>query len=114
MKHIIQQKLSQIEKETSNFHRLSPTQLFEKTNIPEQYWSDYLQQEDVRQRIANRLNDEIEIAHRQALIALAKQAAQGNVQAIKELNQISGILNQNNNKQYITHYIPRPQEEKTT
>lgn len=108
---LIDQKLLQVEHQTSNFHKLTPFQLEQTTGIPEATWSQYLQREDVRQRITNKLNEEIEIAHRQALTALAKQASQGNVQAIKELNQISGILNQNNAKQIVTHYIPRPKQQ---
>ena len=54
---------------------------------------------------------EIEIAHRIALQALTREAQKGNIQAIKELNQLSGILNQNNNKQFITHFVPRPKQQ---
>lgn len=108
---LIQAKLFQIEKATNNFFRLSPDELESITDIPAQTWSEYLQKEEVRQRIAARLNEEIEISHRQALTALAKEAQRGNVQAIKELNNLSGILNQQNNKQIVTHYIPRPKGE---
>jgi hypothetical protein len=105
---LILAKLQKLEKETPYFHRMSPNQLQSQTGIPEDVWSEYFQREDVRQRITNKMSEDIEIAHRQAMGALAKQASQGNVQAIKELNQVSGILNQNNNKQIVTHYIPRP------
>lgn len=105
---LIQQKLFQIEQNTSNFHILTPTQLEKLTNIPEQTWNNYLNQEATRQRITQRMNEDFEIAHRQALAALAKEAAKGNVQAIKEFNALSGVLNQNNNKQFITHHVPRP------
>lgn len=107
-RQLVLSKLQKLEKETPYFHKLSPLQLFQATNIPEDVWSEYLQREDVRQRINAKTSEDIEIAHRQAMFALAKQAASGNVQAIKELNALSGILNQNNAKQIITHYIPRP------
>jgi hypothetical protein len=105
---LIQQKLFQLEQSTPNFHILTPQQLEKLTNIPEAQWNHYLNQEATRQRIAQRMNEDFEIAHRQALTALAKEASKGNVQAIKEFNALSGILNQNNNKQIVTHYIPRP------
>ena len=68
-----------------------------------------METEPVRQLIHRRATEDIEVAQRKAMGALAKAAQHGNVSAIKELNQLSGILNQNNNKQFITHYIPRPQ-----
>ena len=104
-------KLQKLENELSGFHRMTLAELSNKTGIPEATWSTYLQREDVRQRIHSRMNEDIEIAHRASLAALAKEAQRGNVQAIKELNNLSGILNQNNNKQIVTHYIPRPKGE---
>jgi len=109
---LIQQKLQLLEKTVPNFHRMSLHELYKQTGISEDIWSDYLQQEDVRQRIHTKTVEDIEISHRVALHALAIQAQSGNVNAIKELNQLSGILNQNKNKQIVTHYIPRPEREK--
>lgn len=106
---LIQQKLQKLEASMPNFHRLSPDQLEDQTQIPANQWSSYLQQEEVRQRIHAKTLEDIEIAHRQAIVSLAKEAQRGNVQAIKELNQLSGILNQTNNKQFITHFVPRPE-----
>lgn len=108
---LISQKLEKLELTLPNFHRLTLFQLEQQTNIQEHVWSQYLQREDVRQRIHNKVNEDIEIAHRISLNALAIQAGNGNVQAIKELNQLSGILNQNKNRQIVTHYIPRPKQQ---
>lgn len=101
-------KLQKLENDLSGFHRMTLAELSNKTGIPENTWSTYLQREDVRQRIHSKMNEEIEIAHRTSLTALSREAQRGNVQAIKELNQLSGILNQNKNRQIVTHYIPRP------
>lgn len=108
---LVQQKLQKLEASMPFFHRLSPEQLEEHTQIPSVQWSSYLQQEEVRQRIHAKVSEDIEIAHRQALTALTREAQRGNVQAIRELNQLSGILNQNNIRQFITHYIPRPTDQ---
>ena len=105
---LIEAKLKQLELSTRNFHKYNPDQLEDETSIPAPIWSEYLSREDVRQRITAKINEEIEIAHRQALTALSKEAQRGNIQAIKELNQLSGILNQANTKQIVTHHIPRP------
>lgn len=111
-KQAITQKLVKIAYETPNFHQLTPQELSNQTGIPLDIWYEFITtDEEIRQFIQRRINEDIEIAHRKALQALAKEAAKGNVQAIKELNQLSGILNQNNNKQFITHHIPRPKEE---
>ena len=111
IQNLIHSKLQKLEKQIPNFHRLSLLQLEQQTNIPESEWSAYLQREDVRQRIHTKTTEDIEIAHRIALQALTREAQKGNIQAIKELNQLSGILNQNNNKQFITHHIPRPKQQ---
>lgn len=105
------QKLNQITKEIHNFHTLTPEELEAKTGMPASAWLSYLNLDSTRQEIHKRTAEDIEIAQRKALTALSREAQRGNVQAIKEINQISGILNQNNNKQFITHYIPRPQQE---
>lgn len=110
---LITNKLQKLEEQIPNFHTLTLSQLEQQTNIPQINWSNYLQREDVRQRIHAKVNEDIEIAHRASLSALSKEAQRGNVQAIKELNNLSGILNQNNNKQIVTHFIPRPQKEET-
>lgn len=110
---LLNAKLQKLENETLGFHRMTLTELSSRTGVPESVWSTYLQREDVRQRIHSKMNEDIEIAHRASLSALAKEAQRGNVQAIKELNNLSGILNQNNNKQIVTHYIPRPDKEDT-
>lgn len=108
IEQLAQSKLAKIVKEMPDFHRLSLDDLEQRTGISQLIWSDYLSQESMRQLIHKRTSEDIEFAQRKALSALSKEASRGNVQAIKELNQISGILNQNNNKQIVTHYIPRP------
>jgi hypothetical protein len=109
MEKIIISKLLKISKEIPDFHTLSPSELTKITNISQDIWYEFLNNnEEIRQYIHRRTNEDIEIAHRKAMQALGDQASNGNVQAIKELNNLSGILNQNNNKQIVTHYIPRP------
>jgi hypothetical protein len=110
---LVESKLLKIANELPNFHSLTPTELEQLTSIDAKEWHHLItNNENIRQLIHRRTNEDIEIAQRKALQSLAKQAQLGNVQAIKELNQVSGILNQANNKQFITHFIPRPQEEK--
>ena len=112
MEKIITAKLMKISKEIPDFHTMSPSELSKTTNISHDIWYEFLNNnEEIRQYIHRRTNEDIEIAHRKAMQALGDQASNGNVQAIKELNQLSGILNQNNNKQIVTHYIPRPRQE---
>lgn len=109
---IVASKMLKIANELPNFHSLTPTELEQLTKIDAKEWHQFISNnEQVRQLIHRRTNEDIEIAQRKALQALGKEAGRGNVQAIKELNQISGILNQQNNKQFITHFIPRPQTQ---
>jgi phosphoribosyl-AMP cyclohydrolase len=105
---LAEQKLTKIASEIPDIHRITPEELEQRTGIPQATWLAYLNQESIRQMIHKRTVEDVEFAQRKALAALSKEASRGNVQAIKEINQLSGILNQNNNKQFITHYIPRP------
>ena len=109
-----EQKLTRIANDIPNIHRLTPEELEAQTGISQTVWLDYLNKESTRQLINKRTVEDIEFAQRKALQALTKEAQRGNVQAIKEINQLSGILNQNNNKQFITHYIPRPANNQPT
>lgn len=109
---LVESKLLKIANDIFEFHTLSPSELEQLTSISAKEWHHLItNNEQIRQLIHRKTNEDIEIAQRKALNALAKQAERGNVQAIKELNQVSGILNQSNNKQFITHYIPRPEKE---
>lgn len=108
-------KLTNLALTLPDFHTKSPSELEKETNIPAQTWYDFINNsEEIRQFIHRRTNEDIEFAHRRALSALAKEAQRGNVQAIKELNNLSGILNQQNNKQIVTHFIPRPSTTEET
>jgi hypothetical protein len=110
---LIESKLLKIANDMLNFHTLTPSELEQLTSIDAKEWHHLINNnEQVRQLIHRRTNEDIEIAQRKALQSLAKAAQHGNVQAIKELNQVSGILNQSNNKQFITHYVKRPETEK--
>ena len=112
---MITSKLLKIAKETPDFHIMSPQELSTTTKIAEDIWYDFINNnEEIRQYIQRRTQEDIEISHRKALAALGNAASLGNVQAIRELNQLSGILNQNNNRQIVTHYIPRPEKTKET
>lgn len=108
LQQMAEQKLERIASEIQNIHRATPEELEAQTGISQSIWLDYLNKESTRQLISKRTAEDIEFAQRKALQSLAKEASRGNVQAIKEINQLSGILNQNNNKQIVTHYIPRP------
>lgn len=108
---LLRSKLMRLITEIPNFYQMTPQELQDKTNVSQEHWRDFLDEESTRQLIHRRLTEDTEVAHRKALQALSKEAQRGNVQAIKELNALSGILNQNNNKQFITHYIPRPTTE---
>lgn len=106
--NMLRAKMTRIITDIPNFYQLTPQELQNQSNISQEHWRDFLDHESTRQLIHRRLTEDTEIAQRKAMQALSKEAQRGNVQAIKELNQLSGILNQNNNKQFITHYVPRP------
>lgn len=72
-------------------------------------WFDFLNLEPVRQYITAQMGFLSTIAVRQNFQKLQEQAMQGNIQALKELNDISPFFNQQEqNKVIILHQIARP------
>jgi hypothetical protein len=96
---------------------LSTKELEEETEIPSTHWQVLLDLDITQQYIKQQLSNNIQIANRKAILALQSQAQQGNVQAAKQINEIAGILTQQDqNKIVVLHKIQRPkttQKEET-
>jgi len=88
----------------------SPDELVERTQIGNRHqWRQFLAMEPVRNYISARISQLTQIAQRRAFLSLQKEAAAGNVQAIKEINELSGIMEQkDNNKVIVLMQIQRP------
>lgn len=92
---------------------LTPKELSNKLNIgnPEQ-WNLFLSLDPVRNYIKKETADRVQIAQRKGLLALQQQAANGNVQAAKEINEMAGIYERGDqNKVVILHRVNRPKPQ---
>lgn len=72
-------------------------------------WEEFLNLEPVKFYISVRTKQLSTVNARKSIRNLQVAANKGDVQAIKYLNEVSGILqSQGDNKQIVLHYVPRP------
>jgi len=88
----------------------NPTELTEKLGLgSRKLWQEFLGFEPVRQYIQKQMADIALIATRKSMQGLVSQGMGGNVQAAKELKEMSGLLNAGDaNKTIVLHQISRP------
>lgn len=89
----------------------SPEELQAATSLGNRFqWAALLNLEPSQGFIKAQMAQITQVAQRKALQDLQKQAMLGNVQAIKEINVLSGIMAQEDtNKIIVLHQITRPQ-----
>lgn len=89
---------------------LTPKELASKLGVGNaEQWQTLLQMEPVKIFIKSEMTQQVQIAQRKSIQAIAKEAALGNVQAAKQVQELSGILSQaDNNKIVILHQVNRP------
>lgn len=76
-------------------------------------WEDFLNLEPVKLYVSVRTKNLASMQARKSMKNLQKSASSGDVQAIKYLNELSGVLqNQSDKKVIVLHYIPRPKVKK--
>lgn len=89
---------------------LNPDELVEETGIGNRsQWQDLLGLDITSAYIKQQMGQQIQIAQRKAIQALTAESLKGNTQAAKQINELSGILNQNDtNRTVILMQIQRP------
>jgi hypothetical protein len=76
------------------------------------HWHQFLLMNPVMIYIKQQMAAAAQVASRKAFLSLQQEAQAGNVQAVKQINELAGILNKaDDNKVIIMHHIPRPKEE---
>lgn len=93
---------------------LDPKELYEYSGIgtPEG-WDNFLRLQETQNYIKTQMQFISTIAQRKTFQSLIHQALEGNHQAAKQVQEISGILNQvDQNKIIVLHYTPRPNQTK--
>ena len=89
-----------------------PEELSISTGIDDpELWEEFLNFEPVNLYIEVRQKKLTSVSARKAIKNLQNAANRGDVQAIKYLNEVSGILQAqgDNNKQIVLHFVPRPE-----
>jgi hypothetical protein len=106
-------KLATVFQESTDNLFKSPEELEESTGIGNRFqWARLLAFEPTKHYIESQMAQITQIAHRKAFLSLQKEATLGNVQAVKHINELSGIMeNKDNNKIIVLHQIERPQVE---
>jgi hypothetical protein len=76
------------------------------------HWQRFLTLAPVIMYIKGQMAQIAQVASRKGFLSLQKEANAGNVQAIKQINELAGILNKaDDNKVIVLSYIPRPKIE---
>jgi hypothetical protein len=96
---------------------LDPHQLEASTDPPIPYpvWRQFLRLDAVKNYIKQEVAEHTEIAFRKGLQASSNKAQDGDMQAIKEVNDLKGVYEkQDQTRTVVLHYIPRPNTLTTT
>lgn len=93
---------------------MTPEELIKHTQKGnKEQWIEFLGLEPVRNYIRAEMSYKAQVAQRKAFQSLANSAEDGNVQAAKEINELSGIMQSaDNNKIIVLHRISRPEIKK--
>jgi hypothetical protein len=108
-KYILAILATKFEEHSEHTLHLSPTELADTLSIGnKKQWQDFLNLEPTRQYIKTQQAFNAQIAQRKAFQALEREATEGNVNAAKQINELSGILNNiDSNKIIVLHRIDR-------
>jgi hypothetical protein len=92
---------------------LDPQELLDNTGLgTRDKWTDLLNLQETKNYIKGIMAFLSQIAQRKTFASLVEQALSGNQQAAKQVQELSGILNQQDtNRVVVLHQIPRKKQE---
>ena len=95
--------------QSSNYLFLSPEELPVQTRIgSKDQWQALLTLETTQAYIKGQMAQITQVAQRKAFLSLQEEARNGNVQAVKEINELSGIMEAKDNSRVIVlHRVNR-------
>lgn len=95
----------------TNYMFMSEEELADTTNLgSKDQWQQLLRLQETKNYIKGTMGAIAEIAQRKTFHALVQSAMEGNHQAAKQVQELSGIMNQQDtNRIIVLHQIPRPQ-----
>lgn len=92
---------------------MNQQELYEHTNLGKpDTWQDLLNLQETKNYIKGQMAFIAQIAQRKTFASLVAMALEGNQQAAKQVQELSGILNQQDtNRVVVLHQIPRKKQE---
>lgn len=92
---------------------MSPEELEEATGVGDKdQWTDLLKLQETKNYIKGQMAAYAEISQRKTFQSLLSSALNGNAQAAKQVQELSGIMNQQDtNRTIVLHKIPRPTDK---
>jgi chromosome condensin MukBEF MukE localization factor len=109
-------KLAARYQENTNFLFLDPEELQTESGIgTKEQWTELLRLQETQNFLKGQMQFLSQIAQRKTFQSLVTSALGGNAQAAKQVQELSGVLNQvDSNKVIVLHYVPRPKEQEVT
>lgn len=103
-------RLAQSFEADTNALFMNPEELVEYLNIgTKDSWQEFLNLQPVKSYIQGQMGFIGQIAQRKTFHSLVTMALSGNQQAAKQVQELSGIMNQqDSNRTIILHHVPRP------
>lgn len=92
---------------------LNPEELRTTTNVgTKEQWTDLLLLQETKNYIKSQMAFLAQISQRKTFASLVTMALEGNQQAAKQVQELSGIMNQQDtNRTIVLHRIPRPERK---
>jgi hypothetical protein len=105
-------KLAARYQENTNFLFLDPEELQTESGIgTKEQWTELLRLQETQNFLKGQMQFLSQIAQRKTFQSLVTSALGGNAQAAKQVQELSGVLNQQDqNRTVVLHYVPRPKE----
>jgi hypothetical protein len=105
-------KLAARYQENTNFLFLDPEELQTESGIgTKEQWTELLRLQETQNFLKGQMQFLAQIAQRKTFQSLVQSALGGNAQAAKQVQELSGILNQQDqNRTVVLHYVPRAKE----
>jgi hypothetical protein len=106
----IMMKLASRFQDNTSFLFMDPEELYEKSKMgSKDQWTELLRLQETQNFIKSQMQFLSSIAQRKTFKGLVELALSGNAQAAKQVQELSGILNQQDqNRTVVLHYVPRP------
>jgi hypothetical protein len=101
--------------QSTNYLFMNPEELVTELEVGNKdQWTELLLLQETKNFIQSQMAFLSQISQRKTFASLVQMALQGNQQAAKQVQELSGILNQQDtNRTIVLHQIPRPKQEVT-